>query len=141
MGNKKFTTIIYLLVLGLFISTGRFSYSKTTFSVGEISILNPRIVIQQNDSKDISVIFVLINRGDKEESLVRTRILAFDTLLFDEVLNIGPGEEIKFKRFAKYGKIKLSEYDLHRGDRVPIDLFFKNNGSILIFAKVVSREN
>ena len=87
------------------------------------------------------LVFEIINKGKNQESLISTRILTAENFLFDEILDIGPGEEIQFKRFMKYDTIRPSEHDLYAGDRIPIDLFFKNNGSILVFAEVMSREN
>lgn len=104
-------------------------------------ISNPRIITQYNDKKDIALVFEIINKGKNQESLISTRILTAENFLFDEILDIGPGEEIQFKRFMKYDMIRASEHDLYAGDRIPIDLFFKNNGSILVFAEVMSREN
>ena len=138
---KKNTFFIFLIILALFFWTENHSYSKTSFSVGEILILNPRIITQQNDKKDIALVFEIINKSKNEESLISTRILTAENFLFDEILDIGPGEEIQFKRFMKYDMIRASEHDLYAGDRIPIDLFFKNNGSILVFAEVMSREN
>ena len=138
---KKDTFFIFLMILALFFWTDNHSYSKTSFSVGEILISNPRIITQQNDKKDIALVFEIINKSKNQESLISTRILTAENFLFDEILDIGPGEEIQFKRFMKYDKIRPSEHDLYVGDRIPIDLFFKNNGSILVFAEVISREN
>ena len=138
---KKNTFFIFLMTLALFFWTNNHSYSKTSFSVGEILISNPRIITQQNDKKDIALVFEIINKGKNQESLISTRILTAENFLFDEILDIGPGEEIQFKRFMKYDTIRPSEHDLYAGDRIPIDLFFKNNGSILVFAEVISREN
>ena len=138
---KKNTFFIFLMILALFFWTDNRSYSKTSFSVGEILISNPRIITQQNDKKDIALVFKIINKSKNQESLISTRILTAENFLFDEILDIGPGEEIQFKRFMKYDTIRSSEYDLYAGDRIPIDLFFKNNGSILVFAEVISREN
>jgi len=138
---KKNTFFIFLMTLALFFWTDNRSYSKTSFSVGEILISNPRIITQQNDKKDIALVFEIINKGKNQESLISTRILTAENFLFDEILDIGPGEEIQFKRFMKYDMIRASEHDLYAGDRIPIDLFFKNNGSILVFAEVMSREN
>ncbi len=138
---KKNTFFIFLMILALFFWTDNRSYSKTSFSVGEILISNPRIITQQNDKKDIVLVFEIINKGKNQESLISTRILTAENFLFDEILDIGPGEEIQFKRFMKYDMIRASEHDLYAGDRIPIDLFFKNNGSILVFAEVISREN
>ena len=138
---KKNTFFIFLIILALFFWTENHSYSKTSFSVGEILISNPRIITQYNDKKDIALVFEIINKGKNQESLISTRILTAENFLFDEILDIGPGEEIQFKRFMKYDMIRASEHDLYAGDRIPIDLFFKNNGSILVFAEVISREN
>ena len=138
---KKNTFFIFLMILTLFFWTDNRSYSKTSFSVGEILISNPRIITQQNDKKDIALVFEIINKSKNQESLISTRILTAENFLFDEILDIGPGEEIQFKRFMKYDTIRPSEHDLYAGDRIPIDLFFKNNGSILVFAEVISREN
>ena len=138
---KKNTFFIFLMTLASFFWTNNHSYSKTSFSVGEILISNPRIITQQNDKKDIALVFEIINKGKNQESLISTRILTAENFLFDEILDIGPGEEIQFKRFMKYDTIRPSEHDLYAGDRIPIDLFFKNNGSILVFAEVISREN
>ena len=138
---KKSTFFIFLIILALFFWTENHSYSKTTFSVGGILISNPRIITQYNDKKDIALVFEIINKGKNQESLISTRILTAENFLFDEILDIGPGEEIQFKRFMKYDMIRASEHDLYAGDRIPIDLFFKNNGSILVFAEVMSREN
>ena len=138
---KKNTFFIFLMTLALFFWTDNRSYSKTSFSVGEILISNPRIITQQNDKKDIALVFEIINKSKNQESLISTRILTAENFLFDEILDIGPGEEIQFKRFMKYDTIRPSEHDLYAGDRIPIDLFFKNNGSILVFAEVMSREN
>ena len=138
---KKNTFFIFLMTLALFFWTDNRSYSKTSFSVGEILISNPRIITQQNDKKDIALVFEIINKSKNQESLISTRILTAENFLFDEILDIGPGEEIQFKRFMKYDTIRPSEHDLYAGDRIPIDLFFKNNGSILVFAEVISREN
>ena len=87
------------------------------------------------------LVFEIINKSKNQESLISTRILTAENFLFDEILDIGPGEEIQFKRFMKYDTIRSSAHDLYAGDRIPIDLFFKNNGSILVFAEVISREN
>ena len=138
---KKSTFFIFLIILALFFWTENHSYSKTSFSVGGILISNPRIITQYNDKKDIVLVFEIINKGKNQESLISTRILTAENFLFDEILDIGPGEEIQFKRFMKYDMIRASEHDLYAGDRIPIDLFFKNNGSILVFAEVMSREN
>ena len=138
---KENIFFIFLMILALFFWTGNYSYSKTSFSVGEILISNPRIIIQQNDKKDIALVFEIINKSKNQESLISTRILTAENFLFDEILDIGPGEEIQFKRFMKYDTIRSSVHDLYAGDRIPIDLFFKNNGSILVFAEVISREN
>ena len=138
---KKNTFFIFLMIQALFFWTDNRSYSKTSFSVGEILISNPRIITQQNDKKDIALVFEIINKSKNQESLISTRILTAENFLFDEILDIGPGEEIQFKRFMKYDMIRASEHDLYAGDRIPIDLFFKNNGSILVFAEVMSREN
>ena len=138
---KKNTFFIFLMILALFFWTDNRSYSKTSFSVGEILISNPRIITQQNDKKDIALVFEIINKSKNQESLISTRILTAENFLFDEILDIGPGEEIQFKRFMKYDTIRSSVHDLYAGDRIPIDLFFKNNGSILVFAEVISREN
>ena len=138
---KKNTFFIFLMTLALFFWTDNRSYSKTSFSVGEILISNPRIITQQNDKKDIALVFEIINKSKNQESLISTRILTAENFLFDEILDIGPGEEIQFKRFMKYDTIRSSAHDLYAGDRIPIDLFFKNNGSILVFAEVISREN
>ena len=138
---KKNTFFTFLMIQALFFWTDNRSYSKTSFSVGEILISNPRIITQQNDKKDIALVFEIINKGKNQESLISTRILTAENFLFDEILDIGPGEEIQFKRFMKYDTIRPSEHDLYVGDRIPIDLFFKNNGSILVFAEVISREN
>lgn len=138
---KKNTFFIFLMILALFFWTDNRSYSKTSFSVGEILISNPRIITQQNDKKDIALVFEIINKSKNQESLISTRILTAENFLFDEILDIGPGEEIQFKRFIKYDTIRSSVHDLYAGDRIPIDLFFKNNGSILVFAEVISREN
>ena len=129
------------MIQALFFWTDNRSYSKTSFSVGGILISNPRIITQQNDKKDIALVFKIINKSKDQESLISTRILTAENFLFDEILDIGPGEEIQFKRFMKYDKIRSSKHDLYVGDRIPIDLFFKNNGSILVFAEVISREN
>ena len=138
---KKDTFFIFLMILALFFWTDNHSYSKTSFSVGEILISNPRIITQQNDKKDIALVFEIINKSKNQESLISTRILTAENFLFDEILDIGPGEEIQFKRFMKYDTIRPSAHDLYAGDRIPIDLFFKSNGSILVFAEVISREN
>ena len=138
---KKNTFFTFLMIQALFFWTDNRSYSKTSFSVGEILISNPRIITQQNDKKDIALVFEIINKSKNQESLISTRILTAENFLFDEILDIGPGEEIQFKRFMKYDTIRPSEHDLYAGDRIPIDLFFKNNGSILVFAEVMSREN
>ena len=138
---KKNTFFIFLIILALFFWTENHSYSKTSFSVGGILISNPRIITQYNDKKDIVLVFEIINKGKNQESLISTRILTAENFLFDEILDIGPGKEIQFKRFMKYDMIRASEHDLYAGDRIPIDLFFKNNGSILVFAEVMSREN
>ena len=138
---KKDTFFIFLMILTLFFWTDNRSYSKTSFSVGEILISNPRIITQQNDKKDIALVFKIINKSKNQESLISTRILTAENFLFDEILDIGPGEEIQFKRFMKYDTIRSSVHDLYAGDRIPIDLFFKNNGSILVFAEVISKEN
>ena len=138
---KKNTFFIFLIILTLFFWTENHSYSKTSFSVGGILISNPRIITQYNDKKDIALVFEIINKGKNQESLISTRILTAENFLFDEILDIGPGEEIQFKRFMKYDTIRPSAHDLYAGDRIPIDLFFKNNGSILVFAEVISREN
>jgi len=138
---KKNTFFTFLMIQALFFWTDNRSYSKTSFSVGEILISNPRIITQQNDKKDIALVFEIINKSKNQESLISTRILTAENFLFDEILDIGPGEEIQFKRFMKYDTIRSSVHDLYAGDRIPIDLFFKNNGSILVFAEVISREN
>ena len=138
---KKNTFFTFLMIQALFFWTDNRSYSKTSFSVGEILISNPRIITQQNDKKDIVLVFKIINKSKNQESLISTRILTAENFLFDEILDIGPGEEIQFKRFMKYDTIRPSKHDLYAGDRIPIDLFFKNNGSILVFAEVISREN
>ena len=138
---KKNTFFTFLMIQALFFWTDNRSYSKTSFSVGEILISNPRIITQQNDKKDIALVFKIINKSKNQESLISTRILTAENFLFDEILDIGPGEEIQFKRFMKYDTIRPSAHDLYAGDRIPIDLFFKNNGSILVFAEVISIEN
>ena len=139
MKNKIF--IIFSMIFILFFWVDSVLYSNTTFTVGKILISNPRIITQRNNKKNISVVFELINKGKTQESLVRARILTAENFLFNGTFDIDPGEEIQFKRFLKYATVAFSGYDLYVGDRIPINLFFRNNGSILVFAEVMSGEN
>ena len=137
---KKF--IIYLLTGFIFLAYGN-----------EIIIKDPWIRAVPPSSKNTALFMTIVNKSDKQDSLISVKtdiakmVMIHKTVEENGIMKmkhvdnlfIPPHSEVKLKPGGLHIMIMGLKRPIKEGEKVKINLFFKNSGNIEILAPVLRR--